>query len=241
MDRGWGESSGQGEWQEEKAGEAIANEENKDTAWDADKNEAWKDNDQPATIPEEGGAAAEVEPELEDNSKSFADYMAEQAQKKLEGLGMKEARAPNEGAKDNKKWKSAKELVKEEDGDYFKGEDKARRERERGRNAKEFLDIDYAFKEQPRDARGGGRGGGRGRGRGRGDGDRADRPDRGDRPERPDRPERAERGEFRGRGRGRGGESRGEFRGGRGRGRGGSEGGPVPVNDEKAFPSLGGK
>lgn len=175
------------------------------------------------TIPEEG-AGAEAEPEPEDNSKSYADYLAEQAAKKLEGLGLKEARAPNEGSKDNKKWKSAKELTKESDSDYFKGEEKNRRERDRARNAKEFLDIDYSFKEQPRESRGG-RGGGRGRGRG------------------------GERGEFRGRGRG-GGRGdrgdRGEFRGGRGegggRGRGGREAGSgtgVAVNDETAFPSLG--
>lgn len=167
-------------------------------------------------------------------------------------LGLQQARAPNEGSKENKKWKSAKELTKEEDADYFKGEEKARRERAR-EPKKEFLDIDYSFKEQARDARGGGRGGargGRGRGEFRGDrGDRSERPDRGDRPERPERSERPDRGEFRGRGRGRG--ERGEYRGrgdrgefrGRGRGRGGNEasGSQVQVDDTTAFPSLGGK
>jgi len=212
-DQGWGAQTGEGEWNDERAGEAIAGQEAKDAAKESKGAEAWDENAQPAPLPGES-TIPEAEPEPEDSSKSYADYLAEQAAKKLEGLGVKEARAPNEGSKDNKKWKSAKELVKENTEEYFKGEDKARRERERGRNAKEFLDIDYAFKEQPRDARGG-RGGGRGRGRG---GERGDF-----------------RGDFRG-GRGRG-PPRGEYRG-RGRGR---DGPGVAVNDENAFPSLGGK
>lgn len=168
--------------------------------------------------------------------------MAEQAAKKLEGLGLKEARAPNEGAKEDKKWKSAKELTKEQTEDYFKGEEKARRERERA-SKKEFLDIDYTFKEQPRETRGRGGRGGRGRGGERGD-FRGDRGDRGDRPERAERGDRGDfRGEYRGRGRGRGdrGGERGEYRGRGGRGRGSSDGPGVAVNDENAFPSLGGK
>ena len=178
----------------------------------------------------------------------------------MKDLGLKEARAPNEGSKENKKWKSAKELTKEEDENYFKGEEKARRQRERG-NAKQLLDIDYAFKEESRGDSRGGRGGRGGRGRGRGDGDRGDRGDRGDfrgrgrgDGDRGDRGDfrgrgrgdgdRGDRGDFRGRGRGRGGDSRGEFRGGRGdrgRGRPQGDGAPVAVNDESAFPSLGGK
>jgi plasminogen activator inhibitor 1 RNA-binding protein len=213
---GWGEATGQGEWQDEKAGEAIATEEKKED-WDAgnDTTSGWKEDPQSAPAPENGTTYPEAEPEPEDNSKSYADYLAEQATKKLGGLGLKEARAPNEGSKENKKWKSAKELQKGDDEDYFKGEEKAGRQRDRTRNAKETVDIDYAFKEQSRDVRGG-RGGGRG-GRGRGGGDR---------------------GDFRGRGRGRG-DFRGDFRGGRGRGR--SDGAGVAVDDETAFPSLGGK
>jgi plasminogen activator inhibitor 1 RNA-binding protein len=164
----------------------------------------------------------------------------------MEGLGVKEARAPNEGAKENKKWKQAKEITKEDNEDYFKGEEKAKRERERA-SKKQVLDIDYSFKEQPRESRGGR--GGRGFGRGRGDrgdrgGFRGDREGfRGDREDRPDRGDRPERGEYRGRGRGRGefrGGDRGEFRG-RGRGRGGESHTGVRVNDESAFPSLGSK
>lgn len=130
---------------------------------------------------------------------------------------MKEARAPNDGGKEDKKWKGAKELVRSSDEDYFKGEEKNRRERDRARNAKEFVDIDYSFKEQSRDSRGGARGGRGGRGRG------------------------GDRGDFRGRGRGggRGGE-RGD-RGGAPRGDRGGRGGSVAINDQEAFPSLGGK
>ena len=165
----------------------------------------------------------------------------------MKDLGLKEARAPNEGSKDNKKWKSAKELTKEEDENYFKGEEKARRQRERG-SAKQLLDIDYAFKEQSRGDSRGGRGGRGGRGRGRGDGDfsRGDREDRGGYRGRGrgDGDRGGDRGDFRGRGRGRGGDFRGEFRGGRGdrgRGRPQGDGAPVAVDDESAFPSLGGK
>lgn len=265
-DHGWGESGGQGEWADEKAGEAIATEEQKEGGWDANaQNPAWNENAEQTTIPEGGAipdsAAADAEEEPEDNSKSYADYLAEQAAKKLEGLGLQEARKPNEGSKENKKWTAAKELTKSEDADYFKGEEKAKRERERA-NKKEFLDIDYSFKEQDsgrgRGDRGRGRGrgdrgefrGGRGRGDrpergefrgGRGGGDRGDRPERGERPERGDR---GDRGDFRGgRGRGRGDRDRGDRGDYRGRGRGGrgESGPPVPVDDKDAFPSLGEK
>ncbi|EXJ73020.1 uncharacterized protein A1O5_04169 [Cladophialophora psammophila CBS 110553] len=217
---GWGESTGDGEWADEKAGEALAKEEEKQGGWDAGaQNPAWNENAEPTTIPEGGEAVQDsvpAEPEAEepqDHHKSYADYLAEQAAKRMEGLGLKEARQPNEGVKDNKKWTAAKELTRAEGEDYFKGEEKGRRERERAQK-KEFLDIDYSFKEQPRESRG--RGGGRGGGRGRG----------------------GDRGDFRGgRGRGRGdrGETRGRGRGGRG------DGPPVAVDDESAFPSLGGK
>lgn len=207
---GWGESTGNGEWADEKAGDAIASQEVK---------EAAAEGDGAAEAVENGEAATAAEPEPEDNSKSYADYLAEQAAKKLESLGLKEARAPNEGAKENKKWKSAKELSKDDTENYFVGgDDKGKAARDRQRAAKEFVDIDYTFREPARETRGGRGGrGGRGRGEFRGRGDRE--------------------GGFRG-GRGRGGE-RGEFRGGRGRGRGDNFN--VAVNDETAFPSLGGK
>jgi len=163
---------------------------------------------------------------------SYAEYLEQQAQKKLEGLGLQEARAPNEGAKENKKWKNAAALSKDNESDaYFVGEAKAKRERERVQK-KQVLDIDYTFKEPPRDAgRGGSRGGrgrgeGRGaRGRGEGRGDYRPRGDRGDRGSyRGDRGDRGDRDSYRG-----------------GRGRSDASGPPVPVADSSAFPALGGK
>lgn len=222
---------------DEKAGDAIASQEVKEGGFDAGQSAAWDANAEQVNI---DGEAQEQDAEPEDTSKSYADYVAEQAAKKLESLGLKEARAPNEGAKENKKWKSAKELTKEENADYFKGEDKARRERAREAK-KEFLDIDYSFKEPRETPRGrGGRGGPRGRGdrgdfRGEGRGDHRGE-GRGEfRGGRGGGRGRGERGEFRGRG------DRGEFRGRGGRGRGSSDGPAVAVNDETAFPSLGGK
>ena len=154
---------------------------------------------------------AEAEPE--DNSRSYADYLAEQAEKKIKlGGGVPEARKPNEGPKD-KKFENIKPVAKEGAEDFFSGKsEKAKRERQR--KEKNVLDIDIKYVE-PQTGRGGGDRGGRGRGRG-------------------------DRGDFRGRGRGRGDGFRGRgdtgSRGGRGRGDSGS----VNLKDENAFPSLGG-
>lgn len=228
--------------------------------WDAGaENPAFKDTPV-ATEGVTGNGFDEAEPEQEDNHKSYNDYLAEKEAKRMAdlSLGTKEARAPNEGQKENKQWAKAKPLEKEEEGAFFEGKE-AKAQRERQRKTKERLDIDYTFQEPERGARGGGRGGRGGRGgerggergefrgrggRGRGDGFRGDREGgfRGDREGgfRGDR-----EGGFRG-GRGRGGE-RGEFRGGRGefrgrggRGRGGADGGAaIPITDNSAFPSLG--
>lgn len=168
-----------------------------------------------------------AEPEPEDNSKSYAEYLAELAEKKLQlGAPVPEARKPNEGSKQDKKWAQAKPLTKDEEEEAYmagKGE-KARRERQR--KEKNRVDVDMSFKEAPQRGGGDGRGrGGRGRGEGRGD-------YRG-----------GERGRGGGRGRGDGyrgradGESRGGYRGGRG---GRDNTNSVDVADESAFPSLGG-
>lgn len=205
-DQAWGQPTGEGEQEDEKLGEQIAQEDRKE-----------------AVAEDAAEAVPEPEPEPEDTSISYADYLAQQAAKKLEGLGVKEARVANEGAKENKKWKSATQLAKEADDNYFIGEAKARRERERT-TKKQVLDIDYSFKEQPRDGRGGGRGGrgrGRGEGRGRGDGSFRGRGDRGG--DRGDRADRGDRGE------------RGSYRGGRGR----ADAAPAAINDSDAYPALG--
>lgn len=203
---GWGANEGGAELDDEQAGEAIAKADQKD-ALTGDGDAAPTD-----------GAADAAEAEPEDNSISYADYLAQLAEKKLAlGTGVPEARKPNEGSKQDKKWANAKPISKEEEEDFVAGSGgKAKRERER--KQKQLLEIDQRFVEAPER---GGRGGFRG-GRGRGDG-----------------PPRGGRGEFRGRGDR--GQSRG--RGDRGAPRGahrGNAGGPsINTNDTSAFPSLG--
>ena len=222
-DQSWGAPTGDSEWNDEKAGEAIAKEEEKDEGaaggWDAgvaelpDDTPKDADGNAPAqgSAPTDAPAAPVEEPEPEDNSRSYADYLAEQAEKKLKlGAGALEARKPNEGSKQRKEWDNAKPMSKDEEDEYMAGKaGKAKREKQR--KEKERVDVDLRYVE-PSTGRGGGE---RGRGRGRGD-----------------------RGDFRGRGRGRGdgfrGRGDGGFRGGRGK-----ENSPN-VGDESAFPTLGG-
>jgi plasminogen activator inhibitor 1 RNA-binding protein len=168
---------------------------------------------------------AEPEPEPEDNSKSYADYLAEQAQKKLD-LGKLSIRKPNENAKQDKKWATAKPIEKYTEDEFISGTaQKAKRERQR--KEKTVIDIDQRYVEPSGPREGGGRGGrgGRGRGEGRGGGDRGGRGGGGGRGGRGDH----RGGDFHHRG-GRGG-------GGGGGGRGGAQ---VNVKDPNAFPSLGG-
>jgi len=210
---GWGANEGGAELNDEQAGEAIAKAEQKEA------------------LTGDGEGVVEAEAEPEDNSVSYADYLAQLAEKKLAlAADVPEARKPNEGTKANKKWANAKALSKDEEEDFVAASaGKAKRERER--KAKQVLEIDQSWAEAPeRGGRGGGGGGFRGRG-GRGDG-----PSRG----------RGEGG-FR-----RGGRGDGD-RGGRGRGDRGDNRGPRPqqarnnaggpglnTEDPKAFPSLGG-
>ncbi|KMU85213.1 hypothetical protein CIHG_02996 [Coccidioides immitis H538.4] len=152
-DQGWGSSTGESTMVDEKAGEAIAQNDEKEVAAEA----------------QEGEQQEEKEPEPQDKTKSYADYLAEQEQNRREDLGIKEARKPNEGSKVDKKWAGAKEFKRDEEEDaYIKGrEEKARREKQR--KEKNLLDVDMRYVEPPRrgDFRGRGRGGDRG-GRGRG-------------------------------------------------------------------------
>ena len=209
---GWGANEGEAELKDEQAGEAIAKAEQKESL--------TSDGDATAT---DGAAEPAAEAEPEDNSISYADYLAQQAEKKLNlGTGVPEARKPNEGSKQDKKWASAKAIAKEEEEDFVAGSGgKAKRERER--KQKQLLDIDQRFVEAPER---GGRGGGFRGGRGRGDG-----------------PSRGGRGEFRG-DRGRGGDrgrARGDNRGPpRGAPRNNNASGPsINTEDKNAFPSLG--
>ena len=226
-DQSWGAQTGGSEWDDEKAGEAIAKADTKDPAaaagpdapTDADGNAL------PTAGGEDGAGASAPEPEPEDNSKSYAEYLAEQASKKLSMGGTLEARKPNEGSKPDKKWAGAKAISREGEEDTYMAPKEKKAARERERKEKQVVDIDHRFVEAPRGGgeRGRGRGGRgdgfRGRGEGRGDGFRG-------------------RGDGRGRG-GRGGG--GEFRGGRGGGggRGGRGGDQVNLADTSAFPSLG--
>lgn len=200
----WGATDGDAEQKDEQVGEQIAQTELKD-----------------ATV--EDAEAPAAEPEPEDKSISYADYLAQLAEKKLAISSGLEIRKPNEGSKADKKWANAKALTKEEDDEFISGNSgKAKRERER--KTKQLVEIDnrYVEPDRPRGGRGGGpRGGGGGGGSGsggRGEG-------------------RGGRGESRGgRGRGEGrGRGRGDFRGGRG----GRDGASFNASDESAFPSLG--
>lgn len=257
-DQSWGAPTGPSEWNDEKVGEDIAQAdkaaETSGTGWNnsdakAETGGGWDNSDaagagggwdateasefvDPDSKPNESGGAARgnnnsapPEAEPEDHTKSYAEYLAEQAEKKLKlGGDTLQARKPNEGSKHNKKWAEAKAVTKdEEDNDYIAGKG-AKEKRERQRKEKNLLEVDLRYVEPS-----GGRGGDRGRGGSR-------------------------RGDFRGGDRGRGGRGRGGdgyrgrgdggFRGGRGGGGGGGGGGRdnagVNVEDENAFPSLGG-
>ncbi|KAM7186904.1 hypothetical protein V8F20_011185 [Naviculisporaceae sp. PSN 640] len=187
----WGAAEGTAELKDEQAGEEQAQAEQKEAAEEA---------------------VEEKEEEPEDKHVSYADYLAQQAEKKaaLEAEAALRLRKANEGIKENKKWANAKPLTKDEDEDYFAGTGgKAKRERER--KVKQVVEIDQRYVEPERTGGRGGRGGPRGGARG---GDRG--------------------------GRGRGA-PRGEFRGGRG-GRGDApRAANLNPTDESAFPSLGSK
>ncbi|KAF2757869.1 hypothetical protein EJ05DRAFT_369979 [Pseudovirgaria hyperparasitica] len=216
---GWGGQTGDDEWADEKAGEAIAKADEKEEGFTPDVGDAA---DGPVNAEGETAAAA-PEPE-EDKTKSYTAWLAEQEEKRAAlGAGL-EIRKPNEGSK---KQPEGKAISREEQEDFIAGSG-PKAKRERARKERTLLELDdQRLHSAPQDS--GFRGGRGGRGRGRGDGDR---PPRGEGRGRGD-------GNFRGEGRGRGGRGRGgdrgEFRGGRG-GRGVTS---PNVNDDKAFPSLG--
>lgn len=143
----WGQNEGQAELKDEQAGEEMAEAEKKD---DGDVSGEAKD------------ASAELA-ELEEKQVSYAEYLAQQAEKKL-ALSEVNIRKANEGSKLDKKWASAQRLIKSNE-DYFEGTGgKSKRERER--KQKTILEIDSRFVEPERSGRGRGGRGGRGRGRG---------------------------------------------------------------------------
>jgi len=143
---GWGATEGEAELKDEQAGESIAQKEQKEALAE--------------------DAAGEEPAEPEDKSISYADYLAQQAEKKLQLEGPK-LRSANEGSKLDKKWQSAKPLEKEET-DYF-SPTSGKKQREREKKVKQTVDFDPRFVEPERGSGRGGRGGPRGgRGGGRG-------------------------------------------------------------------------
>ncbi|KAF2718310.1 hypothetical protein K431DRAFT_287816 [Polychaeton citri CBS 116435] len=215
---GWGSmQDGQAEWTDEKAGEAIARAEAKNDAGFTPDNNA---NDPAfADGPNEAGEA-DVPAEPEDKSKSYDEYLAELAEKRLQLSGENLAiRKPNEGSK--QKFPEGKAFERAET-EYFAGSG-GKNKREKEQKAKDLVTLDtqyYAPAEQDRPRGGrGGRGGPRGRSD-RGRGGRGGRGDRGDRSEG-------------GRGGPRGGaeNARGAPRGGAGKN--------INVGDASAFPALG--
>ncbi|KAI9833034.1 MAG: hypothetical protein M1819_003866 [Sarea resinae] len=153
--QGWGAQKGDSEWNDEKAGEAIAKAEEKEG-----------DAVVPAAVDAEGRTPAEdAEQEPEDKSKSYAEYLAELAQKRL-NLSVPEAREPSEGKQDNK----FKEVKRAEEEEAYIAGAGGKHRKEKTRNKKNYLDVDLTA-ETPRGGREGGRGGRGGRGDFRG-GDR---------------------------------------------------------------------
>ncbi|KAL1297114.1 hypothetical protein AAFC00_004693 [Neodothiora populina] len=173
----WGGETGDAEFADEKAGLADARAEEKEGVVATDSTPVDAD--------------GEKVPELEDNTKSYEQYLAEQLEKKAAlNAGPLEPRKANEGS--SKKFPEGKAFTRNAEEAFIEGTaGKAQRHRER--KAKEVVDVDLSWKEE---AAGGDRGadrgaprggrGGRGRGGPRG-GDRGDRGNRrgGDRPAAP--------------------------------------------------------
>lgn len=147
VNQGWGGQSGEKEFDDEKAGQKLAQTEENEP-----KTPAEEEAQEPA-----------------DKSKSFSDYLAEKA---AQGdFSAKPVRAANEGSKGDDKWSGGKELKRDEEDDaYIKGKEDKSTKAPRQRKEKAFLDVDTRFVEAPRSngPRGGGRGGRGGRGSGRG-------------------------------------------------------------------------
>jgi len=207
---GWGGQSGNAELADEKAGDAIAAAEvNNDPNASADT----KGTD-PAFTAGPGAEGEEVAAEPEDKTKSYEQYLAELAEKRLAlGGDSLAVRKANEGS--SQKFPQGKAFAREEQENFFIGGGGKKAKAKEAQDKKERITLEGSYYAAP-DAGDRGRGGARGGGRGG----------------------RGGRGEFRGDrgGRGRGG--RGEFRGAPRAERGGARGG-FNATDESAFPVLG--
>ncbi|KAM0754330.1 hypothetical protein T439DRAFT_175698 [Meredithblackwellia eburnea MCA 4105] len=109
------------------------------------------------------------EEEEEDTTLTLDQYLAAQAEKKLNVAELPSARAANEGA-DDSQWKDAVALARkgDQEEEWFTGVKKTETKAKKQKEGKTFLEIDTYFKPPRRDgpprdgARGGGRGGPRG-------------------------------------------------------------------------------
>lgn len=156
--QGWGAEEGKQELEAEVLGEADAQADGAATPAPATGTQT------PARIEEE-----------EDNTQTYEEYLAAQAEKKLK-LSLPEARVANDGD-DN--FKGTK-LVKKEEQQYdeFLGETKEKKQVNKERKAKQLIEHSFSSKPTPgsegpsarggRGGRGGPRGGRGGRGEGRG-------------------------------------------------------------------------
>jgi len=215
--QGWGGESGNAEWADEKAGDAIANAEAKNDPNAAADTDA---RDPAFTTGPDGETGADAAEE-EDKTKSYEQYLAEQKEKRAAlGAGI-EIRKPNEGSK--QKFPEGKAFARDPAAeDFMAGAGGKTRKAKDAGPKKEQIVVDgqyYAAADSGDRGSRGGRGGSRGGSRGG-------------------------RGEFRGdrggRGRGRGGDFRGGARGGADRGPAAPRGSGFNATDESAFPALGG-
>ncbi|GAA5870306.1 hypothetical protein JCM16303_001957 [Sporobolomyces ruberrimus] len=112
--------------------------------------------------------------EEEDNTQTYEQYLAAQAEKKLAIADLPEARKPNEGV-DDSQWGNATAITKKGEAaeEWFMGAPKEANHKQKAKKEKVFLEIDAPLRksnDSARGGRGGARGGARGRGEGRGRG-----------------------------------------------------------------------
>ncbi|KAK4507572.1 hypothetical protein PRZ48_001307 [Zasmidium cellare] len=214
---GWGAEDGNAEWADEKAGEAIAQAEAKDdsgfTPDTAGQDPAFSNGPDGAT------AAADVA-EPEEKTKSYDEYLAEQAEKRAALGGEVSVRKANEGS--STKFPEGKAFSRDPEAENFMvGSGGKAKKAKDTQDKKERVALDGQYYAAADSGDRGGRGGRGGRGRGRGE----------------------FRGERGGRGRGRGdrGDRGGDFRGAPRGDRGAPRGASFNPTDESAFPALGGK
>ncbi|RHZ46094.1 hypothetical protein Glove_634g12 [Diversispora epigaea] len=132
--------------------------------WEEGKGEqpAWESK-------EDETANEEPVPIVEEEVKTFDEYLAEKAQKSLD-ISLPEVRKANEGA-DDSQWKDAVPLEKDDEEDMlFAGKEHSTRLKSKKSKAKNYLEIEQTFIERS----GGGFPRGRGRGRGSRGGGRRD-------------------------------------------------------------------